>query len=74
MDGEILRDPTRRLFLQTGAAVGGGLVLSFSLSGQGNAAGEGKLSAYVRIAPDGGVTIVSKVPEVGQGIKPRCRC
>jgi isoquinoline 1-oxidoreductase beta subunit len=69
MDGEILRDPTRRLFLQTGAAVGGGLMLSFSLSGEGRAAGEGKLNAYVRIAPDGGVTIVSKVPEVGQGIK-----
>ena len=69
MDGEILRDPTRRLFLQTGAAVGGGLMLSFSLSGESRAAGDGKLSAYVRIAPDGAVTIVSKVPEVGQGIK-----
>lgn len=69
MDGEIPRDPTRRLFLQTGAAVGGGLMLSFSLSSVGHAAGEGKLNAYVRIAPDGGVTIVSKVPEVGQGIK-----
>jgi isoquinoline 1-oxidoreductase beta subunit len=69
MDGEIPRDPTRRLFLQTGAAVGGGLMLSFSLSSVGHAAGEGKLNAYVRIAPNGGVTIVSKVPEVGQGIK-----
>jgi len=69
MDGELLRDPTRRLVLQTGAALGGGLMLSFSLSGEGRAAGDGKLSAYVRIAPNGAVTIVSKVPEVGQGIK-----
>ncbi len=69
MDGEMLRDPNRRLFLQTGAALGGGLMMSFSLSGVGHAAGAGQLNAYVRIAPDGGVTIVSKVPEVGQGIK-----
>jgi isoquinoline 1-oxidoreductase beta subunit len=69
MDSALPRDPSRRLFLQTGAAAGGGLVLSFTLSGEGKAAGDGKLSAYVRIAPDGGVTIVSKVPEVGQGIK-----
>ena len=69
MDGELLRDPNRRLFLQTGAALGGGLMMSFSLSSAGHAAGEGTLNAYVRIAPDGGVTIVSKVPEVGQGIK-----
>jgi len=69
MDGEMLRDPNRRLFLQTGAALGGGLMMSFSLSGVGHAAGEATLNAYVRIAPDGAVTIVSKVPEVGQGIK-----
>ncbi|WP_419251753.1 molybdopterin cofactor-binding domain-containing protein [Caulobacter sp. ErkDOM-YI] len=69
MDGEMLRDPNRRLFLQTGAALGGGLMMSFSLSGPGQAAGDGQLNAYVRIGPDGGVTIVSKVPEVGQGIK-----
>ncbi len=69
MDGEMLRDPNRRLFLQTGAALGGGLMMSFSLSGAGQAAGDGQLNAYVRIGPDGGVTIVSKVPEVGQGIK-----
>ncbi|ALL12960.1 xanthine dehydrogenase family protein molybdopterin-binding subunit [Caulobacter henricii] len=69
MDGETLRDPTRRLVLQTGAALGGGLMLSFSLTPASQASGASPLSAYVRIAPDGGVTIVSKVPEVGQGIK-----
>lgn len=69
MDSALPRDPTRRLFLQTGAAVGGGLMLSFSLGGVGRAAGDGKLNAYVRIATDGKVTIVSKIPEAGQSIK-----
>jgi isoquinoline 1-oxidoreductase beta subunit len=64
-----LQNPSRRLFLKTGAAAGGGLLLSFSLPGLALAAEAGTLSAYVRIAPDGGVTIASKVPEVGQGIK-----
>lgn len=69
MDGEILRDPTRRFVLQSGAAVGGGLLLSFTMSSEGQAAGDTKVNAYVRIASDGKVTIASKVPEVGQGIK-----
>lgn len=69
MDGEILRDPTRRFVLQSGAAVGGGLLLSFTMSSESRAAGDTKINAYVRIAPDGKVTIASKVPEVGQGIK-----
>jgi isoquinoline 1-oxidoreductase beta subunit len=74
MDGEILRDPTRRFVLQSGAAVGGGLLLSFTMTAEGQAAGDTRvnapqINAYVRIAPDGKVTIASKVPEVGQGIK-----
>jgi len=69
MDGEILRDPTRRFVLQTGAATGGGLVLSFTMASEGSAAAATQVNAYVRIAPDGKVTIASKVPEVGQGIK-----
>jgi isoquinoline 1-oxidoreductase subunit beta len=68
MDGEILRDPTRRFVLKSGAAVGGGLLLSFTMAAEGRAAGS-QVNAYVRIAPDGKVTIASKVPEVGQGIK-----
>ena len=69
MDGQILRDPTRRFVLQSGAALGGGLLLSFTMTTEGRAASGGQVNAYVRIAPDGKVTIASKVPEVGQGIK-----
>lgn len=69
MDGEFLRDPTRRFVLKSGAAAGGGLLLSFSMATEGRAANGGQVNAYVRIAPDGQVTIASKVPEVGQGIK-----
>ncbi len=57
MDGEILREPTRRFGLQSGAAVGGGLLLSFTMTPEGQAAGDNKINAYVRIAPDGKVTI-----------------
>lgn len=69
MDGEILRDPTRRFVLQTGAAAGGGLMLSFTMAAEGQAAGATQVNAYVRIGADSKLTIASKVPEVGQGIK-----
>jgi len=63
-------DASRRSFLKTGAAAAGGLMLGFSLAGRGEAAdGPARLNAFVRIAPDGTVTIVSKNPEIGQGIK-----
>lgn len=68
-DGNI-SSATRRSFI-TSSAAAGGLMLSFSLSGTANAQGAkaGTLNAYVTIAPDGVVTIVSKNPEIGQGIK-----
>jgi isoquinoline 1-oxidoreductase beta subunit len=72
MDATLLDNPSRRLFLKTGAAVGGGLLLSFNLPGAGRAEGEAvanPFSAFVRIAPDGAVTIAAKRPEIGQGIK-----
>ena len=60
--------PSRRAVLAGGGA--GGLILAFSFAGKGAAAdGLAKLNAYVQIAPDGIVTIVSKNPEIGQGIK-----
>jgi isoquinoline 1-oxidoreductase subunit beta len=70
---------SRRAFLRAGVAVGGGLLLEFSL---GAALPEVLLAApsssprsavtlndYVRISSDGLVTIMSKNPEIGQGIK-----
>jgi isoquinoline 1-oxidoreductase subunit beta len=51
---------------------GAGLVISFSVAGKAGAAegrGQGALNAYVEISPDETVTIVSKNPEIGQGIK-----
>ena len=71
--------PSRRAFLKASAAAGGGLLLhamlppladvamaETSVGGAGEAA---PLNAFIRIAPDGVVTIMSKNPEIGQGIK-----
>jgi isoquinoline 1-oxidoreductase beta subunit len=65
---------SRRAFLQASVAAGGGLMLHFALPGIARAAESGEagtatLNAFVRIAPDGIVTIIGKNPEIGQGIK-----
>jgi isoquinoline 1-oxidoreductase beta subunit len=68
---------SRRQFLQVSAAAGGGLLLSASLAplhgslapGATGLADDTALNAFVRIAPDGLVTIVAKNPEIGQGVK-----
>ena len=75
---------SRRGFMQATAAVGGGMLLAFGLLGSENAEaqqarGGGRPagppgppfnpSAYVKIAPDGKITLYSKNPEIGQGIK-----
>ena len=61
---------SRRDFLKVSAAAGGGLLLSFTLPAYADAAtGErATLNTYVRIAPDNIVTVISKNPEIGQGI------
>jgi isoquinoline 1-oxidoreductase beta subunit len=70
----------RRDFLKVSAAATGGLMLSFYVSSGGNADaaetataagpnGSFTPNAFIRITPDGKITIVSKQPEIGQGIK-----
>lgn len=69
----------RRSFLKFSALAGGGLALSFYIGSagrvfgaDGSAAANGTVfspNALLRITPDGKVTIVSKQPEIGQGIK-----
>src|SRR5277367_4444987 len=70
----------RRNFLKVSLAAGGGMLLTATIPALAptlaRAATLGKpgpdavtLNAYVRIAPDGKVTITAKNPEVGQGVK-----
>ena len=71
----------RRGFLRVSTIAGGGLMLGFYLRGgnralgadivnaSADAAGDFVPGAYVRISPAGVVTLISKNPECGQGIK-----
>jgi len=67
--------PSRRVFLTASAAAGGGLLLHAVVRPAIRAAmaapeGEApRLNAFIRIAPDGVVTIMAKNPEIGQGVK-----
>src|SRR5690606_14380462 len=62
---------SRRKFLTASAAVGGGLMLNFSLPAfaVGGGKGSATLNAYIWIMPNGETHIVNKNPEIGQGIK-----
>jgi len=65
---------TRRSFLQIGTLAGGGLIIGafeepVLRAQQGQPPPPIEPSAFVKIAPDGTVTLVSRNPEIGQGIK-----
>jgi isoquinoline 1-oxidoreductase subunit beta len=72
----------RRSFLRVTSLAGGGLLLGTWLdhdavrllgasdaAGAAGAAGEFVPNAFIRIAPDGAITILAKNPEIGQGVK-----
>ncbi len=67
----------RRGFLRVSALAGGGLLLAsyaepleaIERFGTTRSLADSMLSAFVRITPDGIVTITAKNPEIGQGIK-----
>ncbi len=67
---------TRRDFLRVSAIAGGGILLASYLEPLSAAeslgaspASDATLNAFIRITPDGIVTITAKNPEVGQGVK-----
>lgn len=69
----------RRDFLRVSAIAGGGLLLGSYIESvgaleafaapAGTPLAETALSAFIRMTPDGIVTIVAKNPEIGQGVK-----
>jgi len=70
-DGPAAMTASRRSILKAGAALGGGLLLGLELflPAPARAATASVLNLFVTIGPDGIVTITSKNPEIGQGIK-----
>jgi isoquinoline 1-oxidoreductase beta subunit len=71
---------SRRQFLRVSGIAGGGILLASYIESLGaveafasehgvGAAEEAVLNAFIRITPDGIVTIVAKNPEIGQGVK-----
>jgi isoquinoline 1-oxidoreductase beta subunit len=67
---------SRRDFLRVSAIAGGGILLASYIEPLGAAeslgatpAADATLNAFIRITPDGIITIIAKNPEVGQGVK-----
>ncbi len=68
---------SRRDFIRVSALVGGGLVVSYGLTGRAfaqspaidNTARAFTPNAFIKITPDGVVTLIAKNPELGQGVK-----
>ena len=66
-----LKNPARRTFLKSSAAVGGSLIIGVSLPGafrEANAATDSAINAWVRIGSDNKITILSARSEMGQGV------
>jgi isoquinoline 1-oxidoreductase beta subunit len=68
----------RRTFLRVSALSGGGILLAYHIEPVAKAFAQAPQgpppvtltpNAFIRIAPDGAVTIMAKNPEVGQGVK-----
>src|SRR5690349_2739852 len=64
----------RRTFLQVTTIAGGGMLLGLYFKPHVFAQGQTPVvvplpNSFIRIAPDGIVTIMSKNPEIGQGVK-----
>ena len=69
----------RRTFLKLAGASGAGLMIGFHVPAAkaasetpqmaGEASKDQSINAFVRVAPDNKVTVYSKAPEIGQGIK-----
>src|SRR5262249_41311400 len=63
----------RRAFLRVSAVAGGGLLIGLSFGSRAARAEDETPSlvpnAFVRIDPDGAITITAKNPEVGQAVK-----
>lgn len=65
---------SRRTFFKVTGLAGGGLVLAFYMGEQSTALANAKAkefapNAFLRITPEGVITLYSKAPEIGQGIK-----
>lgn len=80
MNAPTLTGPVnRRDFLKLSGLAGGGLVLGFYLKSNdsataaevvnASAGGDGRLNAFIRISPENVITLTSKRPEMGQGVK-----
>ena len=66
-----VKNPARRTFLKSTAAVGGSLVIGVSLPGfirGAQAAADSKMNAWVRIGSDNTVTVFCARSEMGQGV------
>jgi isoquinoline 1-oxidoreductase beta subunit len=65
---------SRRNFLRVSALAGGGMLIAVHLDGVADVFAQFRTpplspNAFIKIMPDGVVTIVAKNPEVGQGVK-----